>query len=99
LGEKDKKKYIIVRGIAQDANERWTDLEKIIVDLEKQIATPIDFDHVFRLGKVRGNRPILVQLLRTGDKLRIIHNRNKLKETNIYINERINEERQSTSQI
>jgi len=55
LGEKNKKKNIIVHGIPEDAIERWTDLENIILDLEKQIVIPIDLNHAFRLERVRGN--------------------------------------------
>jgi len=85
---KERKKNLIIHGIDEPSNESAKDLHQHIKDIGEKLELEIDYDHTFRLGKQgSGKRPIMIKLLRTQDKFKIMAARNKLKDTGIYINE------------
>jgi hypothetical protein len=101
LMKRDKQKNIIVFGVPEKAIEKWSDIESHIADIATKLGMEkIDYDQAFRLGKKsRNTRPILVKLLRTRDRFQIMALRNRLKGTNIYINEDRNAEERKKDAI
>jgi len=94
LETRDKRRNIIVHGIAEINKETWKQLDDCIKILGEKLGIEIDYDQAYRLGKpgTGKERPIFIRLLRTRDKLFIFSLRKKLKGTKIFINEDLDPE-------
>jgi len=100
LENNNRKRNLIVYGIAEKQNETWTDLDSSIKEISTKLGFPIDYDHAFRLGK-RGqpNRPILLKFLRMKDKLQVLGEKKKLRDNNIFLNEDLSQEERKVNSI
>jgi len=85
------RKNLIIFGYQESEREGWKDISLLIRDLGQKLQYNgrIDYDNAFRLGpKMRGkSRPILLKLMRTVDKFKILGLTKNLRGTSISIDE------------
>ena len=87
-----RKNNIVVFGVEGGSNESWDDTENVVAEIIKEKLN-VDLDggeieRARRLGQAgRGNRPILVELLSSKTKMKILKNSKQLKGTKINIDE------------
>lgn len=93
----NREKNIIVYGLAEKQRETYKDRISLISDLATKLnLEDIDYDRTYRLGKsTNANRPLLIRLTRSRDKLEIMASKRNLKDSGISITDDLSpEERQ-----
>lgn len=86
-----KEKNVVLYGIEEDEGETTKEIEETIIDIfqnkMKAEVTASDIDAVYRVGKGKKTRPVIVQLTTRMAKRRITDNRGNLRGTDIFVND------------